>query len=638
MKLNLYIRKYSDPCMWAAGILSLLGLIFQRLPVPGWTVDLVFICAMILAGVPILVRAVQGLRYKSVGIECLVSIAVIGACVIREFSEAAIVTFLFQFGSYLEQRTMKKTRSAIKKLTEMAPATAWKITDDTVEEIDADEVEEDDLLLVKTGSQIAVDGVVTEGEGYVNEASITGESTLVRKEKGSTVYAGSLLEGGTLKMRATKVGEDTTFAKIIALVEEAQDAKSPAERFIDRFARYYTPAVVLIAVLTFLFTRNLDTAITVLVLACPGALVIGAPIANVAGIGRGAQEGILLKGGDSVHTFVKTDTVVFDKTGTLTVGQPSVICAHFFAPQNEKETEGENLSEKVVTQEKTEQILSLAASAEMVSEHPLAQAIVRYVTDKGLTVTQAVHVDAEKGYGIRADIDGKKLLIGSQSFMEKHSIHPARCVSERVAEVHASGATAVLMALDGKVAAVLGIADAVKPDATDSLKKLKKLGIRHLVMLSGDHESTAKAVAAQIGITEYHGGLLPADKVAYIQKMQKNGQTVTFVGDGINDSPALATADTGIAMGSGTDVAIDSSDVVLIRSDLKSLASGYALAKRIVRIMYQNIAIAVGTVILLLAGLFAGYIHMAIGMLIHEASILVVIFNAMRLMIRREKK
>lgn len=637
MKLNLYIRKYSDPCMWAAGILSLLGLLFQRLPVPGWTADLMFICAMILAGVPILIRAVQGLRYKSVGIECLVSIAVIGACVIREFSEAAIVTFLFQFGSYLEQRTMKKTRSAIKQLTEMVPATAWKLTDDIVEEIDADEVEEDDLLLVKTGSQIAVDGIVTEGEGYVNEASITGESTLVRKEKGSTVYAGSLLDSGTLTMRATKVGEDTTFAKIIALVEEAQDAKSPAERFIDRFARYYTPAVVLIAVLTFLFSRNLDTAITVLVLACPGALVIGAPIANVAGIGRGAQEGILLKGGDSVHTFVKTDTVVFDKTGTLTVGQPSVICAHFFAPQNVKETDGERLSERAVTKEETEQILSMVASAEMASEHPLAQAIVGYVTDQGLPVSQVVHADVEKGYGIRADIDGKELMIGSQSFMEKYSIHPARCVSEQVDEVHASGATAVLVALDGEVAAVLGIADAVKPDAADSLKRLQKQGIRHLVMLSGDHESTAKAVAGQIGITEYHGGLLPADKVAYIQKMQKNGQTVTFVGDGINDSPALATADTGIAMGSGTDVAIDSSDVVLIRSDLKSLASGYALAKRIVRIMYQNIAIAVGTVILLLAGLFAGYIHMAIGMLIHEASILVVIFNAMRLMIRREK-
>ena len=233
---------------------------------------------------------------------------------IQKFREAAIVTFLFQFGSYLEKRTMKKTRSAIKTLTEMAPTTAYKIEENDIEEIDVDDVEIDDCLLVKTGNQIPVDGFVYEGNGYVNEASITGESTLSKKEKGSFVYAGSLLDSGTLKMQATKVGEDTTFSKIIALVEEAQDAKSPAERFIDRFARYYTPVVVLLSLFTFIFTKNLDTAITVLVLACPGALVIGAPIANVAGIGKGAQEGVFLKGGDSVNTFIKTDTMVFDKT------------------------------------------------------------------------------------------------------------------------------------------------------------------------------------------------------------------------------------------------------------------------------------------------------------------------------------
>ena len=277
------------------------------------------------AGSPILFRAVQGLRFKTVGIECLVSIAVIGACLIGEFSEAAIVTFLFQFGSYLEQKTMTKTRSAIKRLTEMAPATALRISEDGgIEEIDAEDVEEGDRLLVRTGGQIAADGAVTSGEGYVNEASITGESAPAHKTPGSALYAGTILESGTVEMEAARVGEDTTFSKIIQLVEEAQDAKSPVERFIDRFARYYTPAVVVMAALTFIFTRDLDTAITVLVLACPGALVIGAPTASVAGIGRGAQKGVLLKGGDTIHTFAKTDAVLFDKTGTLTAGRPEV--------------------------------------------------------------------------------------------------------------------------------------------------------------------------------------------------------------------------------------------------------------------------------------------------------------------------
>lgn len=260
-KLNLFFRRYSTPAMWAAGGLTLLALILSRLSLSDPLANALHIAAFLLAGSPILFRAVQGLRFQVVGIECLVSIAVIGACWIGEFSEAAIVTFLFQFGSFLEQKTMAKTRSAIKALTELAPATAWRLTDGEPEEIDADEVEEGNLLLVKTGGQIAADGTVVRGDGYVNEASITGESQPRHKTPGAPLYAGTILESGTLVMEAVKVGEDTTFSKIIQLVEEAQDAKSPVERFIDRFARYYTPAVVVMAALTLIFTRNLDMAI-----------------------------------------------------------------------------------------------------------------------------------------------------------------------------------------------------------------------------------------------------------------------------------------------------------------------------------------------------------------------------------------
>lgn len=617
MKINRLIKKCAVPCMWIAGILIVASMVLTHIFKLQMVADVLYVAAFVLAGIPILFRAIQGLQFKTVSIELLVSIAAIGACVISEFNESAIVTFLFQFGSYLEQKTMKKTRSAIKKLTEMAPTTAWRICGNDIEEIDADEIEIDDILLVKAGNQIACDGVVMQGEGYAAEASITGESVPKYKTVGDTVYSGTFLDSGTLQMKAAKVGEDTTFAKIIALVEEAQDAKSPIERFIDKFAKYYTPAVVVMAALVFLFTKNLDTSITVLVLACPGALVIGAPIANVAGIGRGAKEGILLKGGDSIHTFSKTDTVVFDKTGTLTQGSPQVVREFNYSDD-------------------AEHTLKLAASVERATDHPLAQAVIKYADEQEYYPLETVQ--PQKGMGVDAVIEGSHIIVGNRRLMEKNGIELSNQVRQDMQMVQQNGASMVFVAIEGKLSMLLAISDVVKKDAKESIKKLKKYGVSHVVMLTGDNENTAKAVSEELEITEYQGELLPQDKLDYIKNLQKKGQNVTFVGDGINDSPAIAAANIGIAMGSGTDVAIDSSDVVLIQSDLTSLVKSLQLAKKTIRILYQNIAIAIGTVILLLIGLFAGYIHMGIGMLIHEASILIVIFNAMRLLIRKGEK
>ncbi|WP_455719584.1 heavy metal translocating P-type ATPase [Agathobacter sp.] len=628
-KLNMWLRQFSIQLLWGAGILIVIAMIFSH--IAGLTIigNICYIAAFALSGISILLRAIQALKFKTVSIELLVSIASVGACVIGEFNEAAIVTFLFQFGSFLEQKTMKKTRSAIKELTKMAPTIAWKIVkyntdcknsrDNScssevkekfdIEEIDADEVETGDILLVKAGSQIASDGVVVKGDGYVLEASITGEPLPKHKTDGDTVYAGTILDSGNLHMRATKVGEDTTFAKIIALVEEAQDAKSPVERFIDRFAKYYTPAVIIIAAMVFIFTRNVDTAITVLVLACPGALVIGAPIANVAGIGRGAKNSILLKGGDSIHTFSKTDTVVFDKTGTLTMGVPEVCAIKDYSDDSK-------------------QVLSLAASVEKASDHPLAQAVISYAGD--VTSYEACAVYTVKGCGVKAVVNEHEVLVGNQRLMEQYGIELPEQIKQDLKDVQDTGASIVLISIDKKAAMLLGISDKIKADAKKSIADLKDMGIFDIIMLTGDNAATASAIASDLGITDYRAELLPEDKMTVIRSLQDAGKTVTFVGDGINDSPALAAADTGIAMGSGTDVAIDNSDVVLIRSDLESLVRSLRISRKTVRILYENIAIAVGTVILLLAGLFAGYIHMAIGMLIHEASILVVIFNAMR--------
>lgn len=622
LKLNAWIKRFSIPILCGAGILIALATAFSHIFSVKIVADVCFIAAFVLSGVPILLRAIQALRFKTVSIELLVSIAAIGACVIGEFNESAIVTFLFQFGSFLEQKTMKKTRSAIRALTEMAPTTAWRIIENgaedafETEEIDADEVEIGDILLVKAGGKIASDGVVVKGDGYAAEASITGEPIAKHKTVGDTVYAGTILDSGTIQMRATKVGEDTTFAKIIALVEEAQDAKSPVERFIDKFAKYYTPAVIAIAAAVFIFTRNVDTAITVLVLACPGALVIGAPIANVAGIGRGAQEGILLKGGDSIHTFSKTNTVVFDKTGTLTEGVPEVCVQKDYS-------------------NKATQALALAASVEKASDHPLANAVIRYAAD--LPSYEAESVQTIKGCGMDASICGHRVLIGNRKLMEQNGIELTEQVLSDLSEVQNSASIA-LIAVDGKAEMLLGISDKLKADAKDSISRLKNMGIADIIILTGDNACTASAIAAQLGITEYRAELLPEDKLTVIRELQSKGRTVTFVGDGINDSPALAAADTGIAMGSGTDVAIDNSDVVLIKSDLKSLVRSLKLSKKAVLTLYENIAIAVGTVVLLLIGLFAGYIHMSIGMLIHEASILVVILNAMRLWVHNKKE
>ena len=619
-KLNQFLKKYTTPSTFAAGILTVLGYLAERVTNMRTATIICYLVATVLAGLPIFFRAITGLRMKAIGIEVLVSIAVFGALFIGEYSEAAIVTFLFQFGTYLEQRTLQKTRSAIRMLTEMVPATAWRLESQTAEpeEIDADEVKEDTLLLVKTGGKVAVDGIIEFGEGYLNEASINGESVPIHKVVGDQVYAGTILDSGILQMRATRVGEDTTFSKIIALVEEAQDAKSPVERFIDRFAKWYTPAVVVIAALVLLITCNLDTAITVLVLACPGALVIGAPVANVAGIGRGAKDSVLLKGGDSVTTFAKVDTFLFDKTGTLTTGHPDVTNVYSY----------------------TEDIpgaMKLAAALESTSDHPLAKAIVNYVKKRDVTVEKAVASETLKGFGVRADIDGNVVIAGSKRMMTEQGIALTKEQQRDLQEAQRNGASTVLISENEKILLLFAISDKIKDGAAETIANLKRLGIKKTVMLTGDNRKTAEAVAAEIGIDEVQAELLPENKLSVIQKMQREGRIVAFVGDGVNDSPALAAADTGIAMGGGTDVAVETSDVVLMRSNLESIPVAIKLAKRTVSVLQQNIVIAVSTVLLLLAGLFAGYIRMASGMFIHEASILVVILNAMRLLHRTKK-
>ncbi|MFA5524111.1 MAG: heavy metal translocating P-type ATPase [Tissierellales bacterium] len=587
--------KNEEIALWALGIASILGL------------------------APIAIQAYQALRVKVVSIDVLVTIAVIGAFLINNLEESAIVTFLFLFGAFLEQRTLNKTRSAIKELTEMAPESALKqMENGEFEEVEVEEVDVGDILLVKTGAKVPVDGTVLTGEGHINEASITGESIPVGKKKDSQVYAGTILENGTVQIVADRVGEDTTFGKIIELVEEAQDSKSEAERFIDKFSKYYTPAVLVLSIIVWLFSRDMELAITILVLGCPGALVIGVPVSNVAGIGNGARHGVLLKGSEVIGDFSRVDTVVFDKTGTLTIGNPKV-------------------AEKEIYANNVEEVLGYLASVEKESDHPLAKAVVEHIGD--IKIYTVEKTDVVKGGGIVAQVEGHRVAVGNVALMEQENVHLDEKAYADIARFEANGNSLVIISMDGELKALMGIRDQIRPGVKEDLRKLKKLGVKNLVVLSGDNQGTVDLVAQELELTEAHGHMLPKDKSDYIGKLIDKGQIVAFVGDGVNDSPSLALAQIGIAMGSGTDVAIETSDVVLMNSDFSRLPHALGLTKATARNMRQNIFIAVGVVLLLLASVFfSEWMNMSIGMLVHEASILVVILNGMRLLRYRLKK
>lgn len=574
-------------------------------------VPLIFTFGMLavtfLGGVPLLLRALSALRFKIIAIELLVSLAVISALFVGEYSEAGLVVWLFSLGDLLEELTLAKTRNSIKELSELAPKTAWQIVgpkpNDLIE-VELAEVEQGAHLLVKAGSQVPVDGVVLKGEGHVDEASITGESKPKHKQQKSEVFAGTLLQSGTLVVEAKKIGEDTTFGKLIELVEEAQDSQTPTQRMIDRFSQYYTPVVLVLALSVGLITKDLRLATTLLVLGCPGALVIGVPVSTVAGIGRAAQQGIIVKGSAVLDELTKIDTFVFDKTGTLTTGEPTVGQIQYF------------------TKEQAE-ALKLLASIEHESDHPLAKAVLKYYSQTEFyPVTKSEIVT---GRGIKARVAGQTVLVGSERLLNEAGIKTTAVKLPKTS-------SHVLVAVAGKLVLALEVKDPLRADVPKTLARLKKKTRAQFFLLSGDAQIVAQNTVSNLDFAKVQGELLPTAKANYIKKLQVAGHKVAFIGDGINDSPALAQADLGIAMGSGTEVAIETSDIVLVQSRFAKLALAVKYAKKTRNNMAQNIGIALLTVVLLFIGLFTGHIYMTSGMLIHELSILVVILNGMRLL------
>lgn len=575
------------------------------------------LAAAIVAGYGIVVKAVRALLVKFISIDLLVSIAAIGATLIGNFWEAAAVTFLFAIGHALEAGTMNKTRAALAELVAVAPDVAVVMRDGEQVEIAAHQVRMGEIVLVKNGAKVPVDGQVVSGTGAIDEASITGESIPVEKTKSDHVFAGTISRGGFLQVMATGIGADTTLARIIHRVEEAQDAKAKTQAFIDRFSKWYTPAVMVLALAAGLISGDVVLGLTLLVIGCPGALVISIPVAIVAGIGRSARNGILIKGGEYLETSAKISAVAVDKTGTLTEGRPVLTDIVVLNPEADRR-----------------EVLRWAAAAEAGSEHPLARPILDTAREEGVapeglpgSVTPVV------GKGIVADAHGKRVLIGNVPLLEQYGIVNDAGASVAANKLAAAGKTPMIVAVDESVLGVIGVADTIREDAPEMIRRLHAGGVRKVVMLTGDTRLVAEAIGEAVGIDEIHASLLPEDKLDAVARLQREGHTVAMVGDGVNAAPALATADIGVAMGAaGSAVAVETADIALMGDNLLKLPEAISLAKRTVNVMRQNIWIALITVVVLLVGVFAGGVTMAIGMLVHEGSVLIVILNAMRLL------
>ena len=496
------------------------------------------------------------------------------------FESAGTILTLITIGKYLETKSKGKTSEAITKLLNLAPKTVTVVRDGVEQVIDATDVEKGEIFLVKPGESVAVDGIVLEGKSSFDESAITGESIPVPKQEGDTIVSASMNKSGLIRAKATKVGEDTTIAQIIRLVEEASSSKAPIAKMADKIAGVFVPAVITIALITGViwlisgatFEFAMSTAIAVLVISCPCALGLATPVAIMVGTGKGAENGILIRSGDALETAHQIDTVVLDKTGTITQGKPvvtDIICA---AGKNADKT----------------QLLQIAGSLEKGSEHPLAEAIVNYCVTNNISLEKVTDFNALFGKGIEGTVSGTHYYAGNEKMMEEKGISLSTEQKNQIRELAKQGRTPLLFADKKQFLGIVAVADVVKPTSKEAVQKFRDYGI-HVIMLTGDNEVTAQAIKEQVGIDEVIAGVLPTQKEEKISALKQAGHKVAMIGDGVNDAPALASADVGIAIGAGTDVAIESADIVLMKNDLLDAVGAVKLSKAVIRNIKENL-------------------------------------------------
>lgn len=605
-----------------SGILIALGLIGSYTGIYPTTSNFLYAFALVLSGYKPAKSAYYALKSRSLDMNVLMSAAAIGAAIIGEWLEGATVVWLFALGIVLQNRSIEKTRNSIRNLMDLAPPEAWVLIGTELVKKPVEEISVGQIIIVKPGDKIPLDGEIVQGISSVNQAPITGESIPVDKAIGDTVYAGTINESGSLEIIVTKLVEDTTISKIIHLVEEAQEQKAPTQAFVDKFASIYTPIVFLLAIAIMVVPPliGLGTwgewfykALELLVVACPCALVISTPVAIVSAIGNAAKNGVLIKGGTFLETAGSINAIAFDKTGTLTEGKPKV-------------------SEIKTISTSEEELLSLALTLEDYSTHPIAKTIVNYAKEKGIQSKNGQLFKSIVGKGVQATIDGVIHYAGNLKLFEEMNASLGN-VKKIAEDFQRKGKTVVIIGTEQKIMGIIAVSDTIRKTTINALNGLKQVGINQTVMLTGDNEGTAKMIASQAPIDRYFAELLPEDKVNSIKQLQTEGYKVAMVGDGINDAPALATSDLGIAMGgAGTDTAMETADIVLMADNLEKLPHTINLSRKALKIIKQNIWFSLIVKFIALALIFPGWLTLWLAVLSDTGAAIIVILNALRLL------
>ena len=586
---------------------------------PGETGAPLYLAAALVGSVFIWWSAFQGIRQGDFTADIPVSLATAAAIAIGQYSAAAVVAVLLLIGGMLENFVAARAGRALEALSKLLPDRVTVRKEGTDITVALEEVTAGDLLLIRSGERIAVDGEVITGTASVNQSAITGESLPVEKQPGDAVFAGTLNEVGTVEVRATKLGQETTLGQIRRMVEEAQEKKAPIERMLNRYAKFYSPTAIVLGLLLWWWSGDILRAITMLIVFCPCVMVLATPTALVASIGNAALRGSLVKKGATIEALAKIDTVIFDKTGTLTVGQPKLTR---IIPLNGPEEVS---------------ILGLAAVAEKFSEHPLGRAIVQAAQAQNLSVPDPEEFEVMPGLGVRAAVNGRRLLLGRPQLLIEQGLRLAENLQVADGAHALGGQTVVGIAIGDEVTGTLSLQDVLRPEAQAAVSKLNSLGIR-TILVTGDNWATANQIAAQLNIGEVYAETLPQIKVEIVKRLQAEGRTVAFVGDGVNDGPALATADVGIAMGiAGTDVAIETAEIALLADDLAKLPHLLTLSRQAIRAIQQNLVFSLGVLAGAVGLTIPGILNPVTGALLHELSSIPVIANSARLIGLRER-